>query len=235
MIRRSLVVIAKQPLPGQVKTRIATSIGIERAAILYQCALEDTIEMVAGCNSYEPLLSYAPDTAQARRFFSALAAGFKLIPQRGKDFGERLLNIFRQVAQNDVGSAVLIGTDSPSLPPSYLDQAFTVLDDPKVDVVLGPAMDGGYYLIGMRQPLPILFERIHWSTNLVAAETMSRAVEANLRLECLPTWYDIDTVEDLKLLLNDRSCHEYGRAQRTRSFLRGIELHINNSVNQQHK
>lgn len=220
-MRRCLVVVAKQPIAGEVKTRLAASIGTEQALGLYLCALKDTLELVSGYNvAVKAVLSYAPATLEARSFFQELAVGFLLLSQSVGDFGERLLDTFRQLAQRGMETIVMIGTDSPNLPRAYLDLAFAALDDPAVDAVLGPATDGGYYLIGMRRPHPLLFERIHWSTGVVAAETSARAVEAGLRLVTIPGWYDLDTVDDLHLLLNDVT----NPAPRTRAYLQDLDL-----------
>lgn len=214
-----LIVVAKQPVPGQVKTRIAATVGAEQATALYQCALEDTLELLRQYPDAEPVISYAPNDDAARRFFAKLAPGFTLIPQLGDDFGARLLSAFTQLGAAGPRPMVLIGTDNPSLPPAYIDQAFAALADPTVDAVLGAVSDGGYYLLGMREPHSILFERITWSTEVVAAETRARAQEGELRLVDVAAWYDLDTAEDLRTLLADVSRTNDGRAPRTRAFI----------------
>ena len=222
-MERCLIVVAKQPVAGQVKTRIAQTLGAERAAALYQCALEDTLELVASYWEAEPAISYAPPDEEARRFFSKLAPGFTLFPQHGTTFGDRLFSAFAQAAQQGANRMVLIGTDNPSLPSSHIDEAFATLDKAGTDAVLGPTSDGGYYLVGMRKPQPALFERITWSTEVVAEETHARAAEAGLRLVQISPWYDLDTVDDLLTLLDDVAQAGDGRAPRTRSFIETIE------------
>lgn len=223
-MKRRLIVVAKQPVVGQVKTRLAATIGDERAAALCRSALEDTLELVAGYSAAEPVISYAPSTREARRFFAELAPGWMLVPQQGASFGERLGHAFNRLAGQDVRQMVMIGTDSPSLPRSYIDRAFDVLSDPGTDGVLGRTSDGGYYLIGMRRPHPILFERITWSTASVAAETHARAAEGNLRLVDIAPWYDLDTAADLRVLLDDITQTNDGRASRTRAFIERAKL-----------
>lgn len=218
-MQRCLIVVAKQPVAGQVKTRIAATLGGEQASALYRCALEDTLELVGNHSEVEPVISYAPPNDEARAFFAALAPAFTLIPQHGTTFGERLLSAFEQMGSRAMHQMVLIGTDNPSLPRSYVDQAFAALDDPAVDAVLGPVSDGGYYLIGMRKPHPILFERIQWSTEFVAAETHVRAAEAGLRLVDIAPWYDLDTAADLLKLRDEVTQTGDSRAPRTLAFI----------------
>ena len=198
-------------------------IGAERAAALYVCALNDTLVLIAGYADSKPVISYAPPDSDARRFFATFAPAFTLIPQHGATFGERLFSAFAQLAERGANNMVLIGTDNPSLPRSHIEAAFAALDEPETDAVLGRTSDGGYYLIGMRRPHPILFERITWGTERVADETRARAAEANLRLVEVAPWYDLDTYDDLRTLLNDVTQAGDGRAPRTRAFIE-VEL-----------
>ena len=239
-MKRCLIIVAKQPVIGQVKTRIARHIGVEQATALYTCALEDTLELVTRYQASRPIInpvkdsdanpivspviSYAPPHAEAHRFFLELAPTFTLIPQHGADFGARLLSAFTQMAERDAERMVLIGTDNPSLPLSHIEGAFAQLDRPGTDAVLGRVSDGGYYLIGMRKPQPALFERITWSTEVVAAETHARAREANLHMVDVAPWYDLDTIDDLRTLLHDVKRSNDRRATRTRAFIESLDL-----------
>lgn len=110
-------------------------------------------------------------------------------------------------------------SDSPTLPVAFLEQAFRALDDPAVDVVLGPCDDGGYYLIGLRAPCPALFRGIVMSTSTVAAETLERARARGLRVACLPSWYDVDTPEDLERLIQELHARPDDQARHTRAVL----------------
>lgn len=193
-----LVVIAKQPESGKVKTRIAAALGDDRAAELYRCALHDTLNLARSVERVDHVLSYAPPTEDGRRYFAQVAAEFTLIPQQGATFGERLGGTFSRLLANH-SSVVLIGSDSPDLPAQLIDRAFAVLDS-EADVCLGPADDGGYYLLGMRAMQPTLFEQIDWSTEVVSSQTRQRAADAQLQLVDLPTWHDLDTVGDLQAL-----------------------------------
>ncbi|MBA3944396.1 MAG: TIGR04282 family arsenosugar biosynthesis glycosyltransferase [Herpetosiphonaceae bacterium] len=221
-MKRCLIIVAKEPVAGQVKTRMAGTLGADRAADLYRCTLQDTIDIVASYPAAEHVISYAPASMAAEAFFAALAPGFTLIPQHGNGFGERLFSAFTQLAAQGADRMVMIGTDNPSVPQAALEQAFVALDRTEVDAVLGAVSDGGYYLIGMRRPQPILFERITWSTEIVAAQTRERAKEAGLALVDVLPWYDLDTVADLQVLLDDVARSGDGRAPRTYAFVQGL-------------
>ena len=194
-----LVVVAKQPERGQVKTRIAAALGDDQALELYQCALFDTLALALSIADVSHALSYAPPTNAARGYFERIAPAFALIPQQGVALGERLGGIFARLLQRH-SPVVAIGSDSPDLPAAFISRAFEVLRG-QTDIALGPAADGGYYLLGMRSMQPTLFERINWSTEFVAEQTRQRAVDARLQLAELPLWHDLDTVADLRALV----------------------------------
>ncbi|GAC1533840.1 MAG: TIGR04282 family arsenosugar biosynthesis glycosyltransferase [Herpetosiphon sp.] len=220
--RRCLIVVAKQPVAGKVKTRMAATLGPDNAEALYRCALEDTLELVEAFPGVDRAVSYAPPFGEAIAFFSELVPGWVLVPQLGVDFGERLASAFRQLGERDYNRMVLIATDNPSVPADALGQAFAALDHPGVDVVLGSTDDGGYYLIGMCQLQPMLFERIAWSTERVSAQTHERAAEAGLHLVDVLPWYDLDVEADLHVLLADDAPIRGGAAPRTRALARKL-------------
>lgn len=194
-----LVVIAKQPERGKVKTRIAKALGDDRATELYRCALHDTLALAASIENVAYALSYAPPTEEGRRYFEQVAPAFALIPQQGATFGERLSGTFARLLQHH-SPVVLIGSDSPDLPAALIEQAFALLRT-NADAVLGPADDGGYYLLGLRSMQPALFDRIDWSTDAVTPQTRQRAADAGLRMADLSSWHDLDTVDDLQALV----------------------------------
>jgi rSAM/selenodomain-associated transferase 1 len=145
-----------------------------------------------------PAVVYAPD--EARAFFEALAPGAAPFPQRGDDLGARMARAFDELLALDVGGAILIGSDAPTLPRATLGQAVAAIAG--ADVVLGPSDDGGYYLIGLRAPRPDLFAGIAWSTETVFAATIDRARAARLSTAILPSWFDVDTPGDLDRLVS---------------------------------
>lgn len=194
-----LAVVAKQPEGGKVKTRIAATLGDDRAVELHRCSLRDTLALALSIADVAHVVSYAPPTEGARRYFEQVAPTFTLIPQQGATLGERLSGSLARLLPRH-SSVVLIGSDSPDLPAAFITRAFEILRG-QTDVVLGPANDGGYYLLGMRSVQPIMFERIDWSTDVVAQQTRARAAEAALSLAELPSWHDLDTVADLRALV----------------------------------
>ncbi len=191
--------MGKQPERGKVKTRIAAVLDDDRAAELYRCALHDTLALALSVADVAHVLSYAPPTGSARNYFEQAAPDFALIPQQGATLGERIVATLAPLFKNH-SPVVLIGSDSPDLPTELIDRAFQLLRG-STDVVLGPAHDGGYYLIGMRSMHANLFQRIEWSTAQVAQQTRVRAAEAGLRTVELPPWHDLDTVADLETLV----------------------------------
>ena len=144
------------------------------------------------------VLSYAPPTSDSRRYFEMTAPSFALIPQHGAALGDRIVDTFASLL-SDYCPVVLIGSDSPDLPAELINKGLQALRS-GADVVLGPANDGGYYLVGLNSMCSSLFQRIDWSTAAVAQQTRERAAEAGLKLFSLPCWHDLDTVADLHRL-----------------------------------
>lgn len=190
--------MGKLPERGKVKTRIAAALGDEQALELYRCTLHDTLALALSIADVAHALSYTPPTNNVRRYFEHAAPQFALIPQQGLTLGERISSTLASVLKSH-SPVVVIGSDSPDLPALLIARAFDVLRG--TDVVLGPAHDGGYYLLGVRSMQPALFEGIDWSTQVVAQQTRERAAEARLRIVDLPLWHDLDTVADLKRLV----------------------------------
>ncbi|HZA95797.1 MAG TPA: TIGR04282 family arsenosugar biosynthesis glycosyltransferase [Burkholderiaceae bacterium] len=195
---RCLAVMCKQPQHGRVKTRIAAKLGDDVATELYRCALADTLALVSSIQGATHVLSYSPPTLDSRRYFEQTVPAFGLIAQRGVTLGERITGTLGDLLKN-YSPVVLIGSDSPDLPADLITNAFSTLRT--TDLVLGPATDGGYYLVGLNVMCSRLFERIDWSTSLVAQQTLERAAKAGLRTVSLPIWHDLDTVEDLNAIV----------------------------------
>jgi len=218
-MKRALLVIAKRPAPGQTKTRLSPPLSGEEAARLYECFLQDMLDIARAVPGVTRLINYWPK--QEAAYFRQLAPDFDLIPQMGKRLGERLDNALSHCLSRGFEQAVITTSDSPSLPPPYLKQAFDLLDT--ADVVLGPCDDGGYYLIGLKQPQPRLLLDVKMSTPTVAADTLALAKEEGLKTALLPTWYDVDTVAGLTRLTDNLNRAAPDVAPHTRKYLQSIK------------
>jgi hypothetical protein len=213
----AVVIMAKAPRAGEVKTRLCPPLTAGAAASLYRCFLLDKIAQVRALKAARPFLAYTP--AEARGEFEALAPGLALVPQQGADLGTRLLASLRAALADGHPGAIAIDSDTPTLPTAFLQQAVDLIADPAVDVVLGPTDDGGYYLIGVRAARPGLFEGMPWSTPRVLEETLRRAAAAGLRPVCLPPWFDVDTPADLARLRQSVLRQRAPAPLHTRAFL----------------
>lgn len=215
---RALVVMAKKPTVGKTKTRLCPPLTPKEAADLYHCLLLDTLALMSQIEYVQAIVAHLPAGAEA--FFRRIAPpGFRFVRQVGTNLGERLDNVVQHCLREGYEKVVVIDSDSPTLPESYLHSAFRALDESSVDVVLGPCDDGGYYLIGLKSPQSTLFRGIAMSTSTVAAETVERARSKGLETRCLPNWYDVDTAEDLERLVAELRSPARHQASHTRAFL----------------
>jgi len=210
----ALIVVAKRPAPGKTKTRLSPPLTPELASALYESFLFDTLDQMRQVADSHHVIAYLDEC----EYFQRLAPDFELIPQEGHDLGERLDNALTFYLSRGYERVVIMDSDSPTLPASYLSQAFNVLSD-GADVVLGPCDDGGYYLIGLKKPTPRLLREVHMSTPTVAVETMALAKEEGLDLVTLPTWYDIDDLASLARLIKEMITHDSTNMTHTRRFI----------------
>jgi len=188
-----LVVMAKYPARGRVKTRLAATIGSARACALYRAFVLDLADRLAQL-PYDVVWAYWPPRAP----FGRLLPGARSRPQRGADLGARMANAI-VAALRGGGPALVIGADAPHVSAASLARAAAALRG-GADLVLGPAEDGGYYLIGVRAPVPALFRGIAWGTRTVLAVTRARARRLGLRTRLLPPTFDVDEAMDLRRL-----------------------------------
>jgi rSAM/selenodomain-associated transferase 1 len=186
---------------GMVKSRLAASVGENVALDLYKCFVSDLTGTLIKGGYYLKIFFYPPDSRQ--KVVQWLGDENVLIPQIGNDLGDRMKNAFDSVFTQGLRCAVLIGSDSPDLPTLIIDEALAALI--KYDTVVGPSHDGGYYMIGFRVDtfLPHVFSGFTWSTSEVFEQTMEILRKANLTTYILPTWRDVDTLDDLKALFID--------------------------------
>ena len=216
----ALVIFAKAPIPGQVKTRLCPPLTHDEAATLHGSFVLDTLERTKAAVGQLKLrmdryLACAPSTSHV--FFKIMEErqGVKLIDQVGDDLGARMHQAVETMFSRGYRRTLIIGTDVPTVPFEYLKQALTLLDNH--DLTLGPALDGGYYLIGMNKPVQELFADVPWSTDLVLRLTQERAATLGLKTALLPSWRDIDTLADLEALIE--SCNaEAKKPKHERAF-----------------
>ena len=214
---RALLVIAKRPAPGQTKTRLIPPLSAERAAQLYECLLRDTLDIARAVPQVARWIAYAP--VDAVDYFQNLAPDFELAPQVGANLGERLDNALTHILRGGSAHAVIMDSDSPTLPADYVARAFVELE--QADVALGPCDDGGYYLIGVNRPQPRLLRQVTMSTPNVLRDTLAIAAQEGLRAALLPAWYDVDTRDELERLRAELRLSMNGTARHTRGFLKG--------------
>lgn len=212
---RALILFAKKPSAGIVKTRLVPPLSPEDAASLYECMLHDTIDKINRLPGIAPFICYQNDPG-ADTYFQGIAPDIECFPQQAGDLGQRMQQAFAQLFSRGFREVAIIGSDSPDLPSEIIHEVFTSLEDDQTDIVFGPAEDGGYYLIAMGRLWRELFTGVKWSSETVLAESLEIARDAFLGVALLPQWYDVDRPEDLgKWELLDESCP----AVRTRDFL----------------
>ena len=227
----ALVIFAKAPIPGQVKTRLCPPLTHDEAATLHGSFVLDTLERTKAAVTrlklpFDRYLACAPSSTLV--FFKIMEErqGVKLIDQEGEDLGTRMHRACETLFKLGYHHVLIVGTDVPSLPLEYYQQALELLE--KHDIVLGPARDGGYYLIGLNRPVPTLFENMPWSTDQVLPLTCEKASSLGLTIASLPEWRDIDRLDDLKAMIEASSLdarkpkHEQSFSSRTAGALQLI-------------
>ncbi len=195
-MRDLLLVFLKWPEPGRTKTRLIPALGPESAAALYKLLAEATIEATRPlAGEYERLLCYSP--ADAEDQIRGWLPGESLWPQPDGDLGHRMSSALRLGFERGAERVAIIGTDVPSVSRHTACEAFDTLD--AADLVLGPARDGGYYLLASKRWCPELFVRIAWSSPRVLSTTRERAEAQGLRVHVLEEMDDVDTIDDLSV------------------------------------
>ncbi len=196
MATRVLGLFAKWPEAGRVKTRLAAATSPAFAAAVARAFLRDLTERL-GAVAGRRVLAFAPPAA-GPLFAEVMRDRFALVPQADGDLGRRLSTFIAGEVAAGAEAVVVLGSDSPTLPLGHVERAFAELS--RADVVLGPATDGGYYLIGCGRRLPPIFENIAWGGPTVLAESVDRLADPAWRLALLPPWYDVDTLDDWRML-----------------------------------
>lgn len=201
-MRNCVIVFAKNPIPNYVKTRLIPRLSADQAAALYRAFLTDWCETLSELSTINLIVAYTPEGSQPD-LQTIIGDAVTYIPQTGDNLGERLTSATYWASENGYEKIIITGSDSPTLPLVYISQAVEALDTS--DIVIGPSVDGGYYLIGLSNQsltavLPTIYEGIAWSTKHVFQQTVERIHKINAKLKLLPVWYDVDTPEDLDFL-----------------------------------
>lgn len=224
---RRLVIFAKEPVPGRVKTRLVPPLSPEQAAACHKAFVDDTARRLSeafGRDSaatqskvaiaVEPLAACPQLRAIADRY------GLELFDQGPGDLGERMERVLRDGA-GDGSSCLLVGADTPDLPMRFIESGFRLVENGRV--ALGPSTDGGYYLVGAANPVPAMFElSAAWGGPDVLAETKSRLEAARAAFELLPCWNDVDVYEDLLGLAERLAATAGGDASATSALLKKV-------------
>jgi rSAM/selenodomain-associated transferase 1 len=193
----AIVIIAKEPKSGSVKTRLTPPLDSQTASKIYHNLLLDRIEQVESLKEADHFVAYFPKSS-LHFFENIIPSSFLLLPQKGKDLGERLSNIFNDLFEDGYERILILDSDSPNLPSKNISKGLEMLKN--ADLVLGPCEDGGYYLVGLSSNMPQIFQGIPWSTSEVTELTVKKAKAMDKKISILEKWYDVDTIEDLKRL-----------------------------------
>jgi rSAM/selenodomain-associated transferase 1 len=211
----------KYPESGDVKTRLAVSIGSDKAVQLYRSFILDLLAKLESTQLPFAICFYPEQKKELLREW--LGGGYEYIPQKGINLGERMAAAFLDAFAGGHRRVILMGGDFPDLPRSFLEESFGALNTH--DTVIGPAVDGGYYLIGFRKEtfLQEVFEGVDWSTEGVFRQTLSILKGQGRRVYVLPVWNDIDTIEDLRQFM-ERSEDSGFATSKTVSFLSKLKI-----------
>ncbi len=186
----ALIIFAKSPDINTVKTRLKGYIPDTERLSLYIRLMDNTINVSGKVKDVTAFIAYTPQGEYFKKY------DLPIFPQKGIDLGNRMYNAFKHVFSSGYRKAVIIGTDIPEINDNIISDAFILLDN--FDIVLGPAKDGGYYLIGMKKAEKNIFKSIRWSTDKVLKETLNKIEEVGMTVSYVKTLRDIDRVEDIK-------------------------------------
>lgn len=203
-MRSALIVFAKVPRPGSVKTRLTPVLTPQEAARLYDAFLRDALAQYQALNGHafdlDVRLYLSPPFAPSECGF--IPDAVSVHEQHGEGLGTRMRNAFSDTLSAGYDAACIIGTDHPTLPSAFIRQAFRALESPKA-LCIGPSDDGGYYLLGMNAFYPQVFSDMTYSHPRVFANTLARTDRIDATLTVLPHWYDVDTPQMLRRMLDD--------------------------------
>ncbi|QPJ62712.1 MAG: glycosyltransferase [Candidatus Nitronauta litoralis] len=192
---KAIIIFARNPVPGEVKTRLQSKWDADTVCRIYEAFLEDARLQLMELENVDCFVSI--HSSQGADYFDRFkSCGFNVVEQEGVDLGQRMHQAFAKRFSEGYENVVIIGSDSPTLPIEYLRTAL----ESRSDLVLGPSTDGGYYLIGMSGNVTDVFEGVDWGTDRVLFSTLEKVKECGASLTLLPPWYDVDTPQDLLFL-----------------------------------
>lgn len=210
-----IIVMAKVPTAGTVKTRLQPFLTTEQCGELAECFLLDTVNKIKN-PAHELVVAYSP-SEKRDDLTEILGNKYLFVEQKGDNLGEKMFNAFEFVFSQNADSVVMIGTDSPTFPVKFITQAFENLQI--ADVILGETEDGGFYLIGLRILRKEIFENVEWSSTQTFAQTIKNIESIGLKVAFLPVWYDVDFPADIEKL-QDNLNHSPAIAPRTFEWLK---------------
>lgn len=199
-MKRAIIIMAKAPLAGTVKTRLQPFLSAEQCAQLAACFLRDTINK-AKTLKIQLIIAYSPagEIDYFRRWADEKTS---FVEQKGGNLGEKMFSAFQFAFARKTEALVMIGTDSPTFPAGFIEQAFELLETDS-DAVLGKTEDGGFYLLGLRKLDEKIFEAVEWSSPKAFEQVRENIMNLSWRLSEVPRWYDIDEAKDLEQLKNE--------------------------------
>lgn len=219
-MEEAVVLMAKAPVAGKVKTRLSPPLDPRESAALYACMLGDTAaEIITLARVRRYLFLDPPGSADSLR--GAPFTSFERFPQRGKDLGDRMLDAAATAFRRGATRVVIVGGDCPALAAGRLRRAFRELRE-GADAVIGPSADGGYYLVGLARPDERLFRKLAWGTSTVLADTVARCRALSIPFSFLPPETDVDTGEELNALAEWARTHARPACPRTREWITGF-------------
>jgi len=195
-MKSGLIVFAREPLLGAVKTRLAAAVGDQAAAELYELMLRDTLKNSLQLSDIETVVFWACEEKSLPILSERYRCNSRC--QVAGNLGQRMQAAFEEMFAGGCEICCIIGSDAPDLPLRYILDAYQLLETRQSDAVFGPSLDGGYYLLGLREVWPQLFADIFWSTAAVLEQSLAAAQGLGLKTTLLPEWQDIDTIEDLQ-------------------------------------
>lgn len=199
-MKNCLIIFAKEPCAGKVKTRLQRCLSKDMCVKLYKAFLKDTLELANAMKCFDKVLAYDSPTLEPK-YLKTIARDFIFYKQKGRNLGEKMHNAFKFAKKRNKDKIVIIGSDSPNLPLSYVKDGYRRLD--RNEIVLGPSYDGGYYLVGLKEPCVGVFRGVKWSSKTALDDTVKNAQRLNKKIVLLSKWYDVDDSVGLLCLKRD--------------------------------